>query len=79
MEMMYCPYWQDRCVKEKCSAFEFEDVCLWNGLDSEKAIRYKHFEKTQKTAWAEDEKIWYAVGIPFCRTMKIEIPMRVKK
>lgn len=81
MEIMgKCPFWGEPCIKEECSAFQRISKCIWNKDDK----RYRAFEKkldyvieTSKTT--PDDREWFAVGIPYCRVLDRELPMKIEK
>ena len=64
--MMFCPYWKKECLRKDCSSFEFTEQVLFEDKD---VAGYEAFKKEKTGSW------WYAVDIPYCRSLQIEIPM----
>jgi hypothetical protein len=74
MEIMgKCPFFNEPCLKEGCSAFQYIEHCLW---EYEEDPRYKAFKKERKPHITEHNE-WFAVGIPYCRVLDKELPMKV--
>jgi hypothetical protein len=71
MEVMgKCPYFGKPCLKEDCSAFYYEQRCLYDDVNN---AMYKHFKK-ERVTWSGKQE-WFAVNIPYCRAMKMELPI----
>ena len=66
MKMMFCPYWQKECLGKNCSSFHYIEHTIF---EDKNKVGYEIFTKEKRGDW------WYAVDIPYCRTMKIEIPI----
>lgn len=67
-----CPYFGEPCLKEGCSAFEYQEQ--WIGDNKEHAEGYKLFEHRFKNKLMYGDS-WFALEIPHCRVMKIELPV----
>lgn len=73
MEIMgKCPYFGKPCLKEDCSAFHYEERCLYDEPDG-KYMQF--FKKEKKMKWPNKKEYWYAVGIPYCRALVKELPI----
>ena len=68
-----CPFFGTKCLKEDCTAFEYTTHIVWENKDDP---RYRHFEKERMDVFIDEDK-WVAVGIPFCRALKRELPMNM--
>jgi hypothetical protein len=84
MEIMgKCPFWGEPCIKEECSAFERTDKTLWSNLDRQS---YKAFKQVKESRIIQhhlsggtvNKEVydWVAKGIPYCRVLDKELPMK---
>ena len=75
MEIMgKCPFWGEPCIKEECSSFHYTSHCVWDNPDDK---RYRAFKK-ERQYFVGDKKEWYAIGIPYCRVLEKELPMKIE-
>jgi len=76
MEIMgKCPFFNEPCLKEGCSAFQYIEHCLWG---YEEDPRYKAFKKKKSEYLVKGKEEWFAIGIPFCRILDKELPMKIE-
>ena len=76
-----CPFFNETCLKESCTAYQLDEHRLWENLGGKDDPRYRHFPKRPYGGMFkkedEDEEQWEAYNIPYCRTMGVELPIKV--
>ena len=80
MEIMgKCPFWNEPCLKEECSAFQYISKNIWDKKDVDDYRAFKQegvfFKDGKYKGELERLKV---IGIPYCRVLGKELPMKIE-